>query len=580
MLLTLLPVELLIEILSQVSRSDLKRLCEVSKLFNKLATPILYRSVLIKAESEVSLEESLDTKLLNITCCHSENVLCFTRDFQITSSFHDLTHKRCSRNWDFNDYYSGEFQNEDGDILMGKLEQTIIHFLEKLEDGQLRNFSWELGTCIPEQLLSSYNGQLQAKQNKIESIWLVMDGSCYTHDFVGAPDLTSFQNLKCLSLIGLNWFYFESLWGTFNGISDQLQELELDFVDWQAIDYDPDSPENYFAEEALGMSRKDKICIFPSLKVLLLSRVPFQPFQRAMAYAFGFTHLQSLRLQLCPGWEGFLAHIQCLNLQIHLKMLEVQHTVNCEDSMGEGEQLLTFLHAFDGLEELFVSTSGPSSAVDLWCAALKHGATLKRFIHHQRTVNIDDELVYFEEECNLPDLLFGPEGINQLSQDPSWNLLVSLDLECLGMCCIPSYLKHLLAPCTAKCLLKVLHIRGSGSDTLKYKSLIIQRDKYINNGKECSKVTTKLHHFAEWIFRPEGFPSMKVLAAGDFSHDGWYLKTNVILCWREVSDPPETISGRFYRYAKESDVGVWLLLETYSSALAACPTDSILEYGA
>ncbi|KMP10264.1 hypothetical protein CIRG_09945 [Coccidioides immitis RMSCC 2394] len=436
MLLTLLPVELLIEILSQVSRSDLKRLCEVSKLFNKLATPILYRSVVIKAESEVSLEESLDTKLLNITCCHSENVLCFTRDFQITSSFHDLTHKRCSRNWDFNDYYSGEFQNEDGDILMGKLEQTIIHFLEKLEDGQLRNFryiittfgawspadlreSWELGTCIPKQLLSSYNGQLQAKQNKIESIWLVMDGSCYTHDFVGAPDLTSFQNLKCLSLIGLNWFYFESLWGTFNGISDQLQELKLDFVDWQAIDYDPDSPENYFAEEALGMSRKDKICIFPSLR----------PFQRAMAYAFGFTHLQSLRLQLCPGWEGFLAHIQCLNSRIHLKILEVQHTVNCEDSMGEGEQLLTFLHAFDGLEELFVSTSGPSSAVDLWCAALKHGATLKRFIHHQRTVNIDDELVYFEEECNLPDLLFGPEGINQLSQDPSWNLLVSLDLE-------------------------------------------------------------------------------------------------------------------------------------------------------
>ncbi|KMU92142.1 hypothetical protein CIHG_09952 [Coccidioides immitis H538.4] len=550
MLLTLLPVELLIEILSQVSRSDLKRLCEVSKLFNKLATPILYRSVVIKAESEVSLEESLDTKLLNITCRHSENVLHFTRDFQITSSFHDLTHKRCSRNWDFNNYYSGEFQNEDGDILMGKLEQTIIRFLEKLEDGQLCNFryiittfeawspadlhkSWELGTCIPEQLLSSYNGQLQAKQNKIKSIQLVMDGSCYTHDFVGTPDLTSFQNLKCLSLIGLNQFYFESLWGTFNGISDQLQELELDFMDWQAIDYDPDSPENYFAEEALGMSRKDKICIFPSLRVLLLSRVPFQPFQRAMAYVFGFTHLQSLRLQLCPGWEGFLAHVQHLNSQIHLKTLEVQHTMNCKDSMGEGKQLLTFLHAFDSLEELFVSTSGPSYAVDLWHAALKHGATLKRFIHHQRTVNIDNKLAYFEEECNLPNLSFGPEGINWLSQDPSQNLLVSLNLECLGMCCIPSYLKHLLAPCAAKHLLKVLHIRGSGSDALKYKSLIMQRDKYINNGKECPKVTTKLHHFAEWIFRPEDFPSMKVLAAGDFSHDGQYSKTHSMASARE-----------------------------------------------
>ena len=77
MQLTLLPVELLIEILSQVypaiscqtphginernceqvSRSDLKRLCEVSKLFNRLATPVLYISVAIKAESEVSLEE-------------------------------------------------------------------------------------------------------------------------------------------------------------------------------------------------------------------------------------------------------------------------------------------------------------------------------------------------------------------------------------------------------------------------------------------------------------------------------------------------------------------------------------------
>ncbi|OJD13766.1 hypothetical protein AJ78_05816 [Emergomyces pasteurianus Ep9510] len=149
------------------------------------------------------------------------------------------------------------------------------------------------------------------------------------------------------------------LWGnyllTVYGISSL---INLDFLDWQAIDYDPDKLENYFTEEALEMSRKNKI---------------------------------------------------------HLKTLEVQYTVSCEDHFSEGEQLLTFLHAFNGLEELFVSTSGSLNAVNLWRAALNHGATLKRFVHHQRTVDLDDKSVYFKEQRDLLNLLFKLKTIKQLS---------------------------------------------------------------------------------------------------------------------------------------------------------------------
>lgn len=242
--------------------------------------------------------------------------------------------------------------------------------------------------------------------------------------------------------------HFEALQETFQWRAHQLQELELDLIEWDAVERDSwayyNDPDNFFAQYVLGLSRGDQICMFPSLRVLSLSALSFQPFEEEMAYAFGFSRLHSLKLRLCQGWEGFLAHAERVNPQICLKSLEVQSTLDYDDELGEGEQLLTFLRVFHGLEELFVSTSSPSSALDIWRAALNHKATLRRFVHHQRVNNMNNESVNFEEEYDLSDLSFYPEDLTPLTQDPSQNPLASFDPECFGVCCTPRYLVRLI----------------------------------------------------------------------------------------------------------------------------------------
>lgn len=63
--------------------------------------------------------------------------------------------------------------------------------------------------------------------------------------------------------------------------------------------------------------------------------------------------------------------------------------------------------------------------------------------------------------------------------------------------------------------------------------------------EQFPKITGRFHKFAEWVFGPEGFPSMKVLTAGDFSHRGRSSETNVLLCRREEPAPTEGTPGRF-----------------------------------
>jgi hypothetical protein len=126
--------------------------------------------------------------------------------------------------------------------------------------------------------------------------------------------------------------------------------------------------------------------------------------------------------------------------------------------------------------------------------------------------------------------------------------------------------------------MQVLHVRASSSDLPKYESQIIREGEWITDDNELFiKITESFHEFAEWIFGPEGFPSMKVLAAGDFSHRARSSETNVILCRREEPAPTGGTHGRFYRFVKKSDTMLWSLLDKYSNVLAACPTDTILK---
>ncbi|KAK2855751.1 hypothetical protein FQN49_004880 [Arthroderma sp. PD_2] len=445
--LTSLPTELLLEILSQVRRRDLKKLCEVSKSFYNFTVPILYKSVGLEVEDEYSMEE-VNMELLLRPRRQPQDVLHFTEDFFIAASFHSLIEQRCWNYWGSKPLERTTNNSDDDGDYIENMAKKLIYVLERFKDGQLRSFSWELGVCIPARLLGD-SGYLTIRQNRVEAIRLITDSSC-GHEFHDPPALKSFQALKNLSWVGLCMQdEFEALRDTLIQRSDQLQELELDLIDWYgAVNnaWDDEVSENFFGEHVLGISYDDTRCILPSLRVLSLSEIAFHPFEKEIACAFGSSRLRSLKLRFCYGWEGFLAHMKDLNSQIGIKSLEVQYSSKYECDAYEyptydGEHpLLAFIRAFDGLEELFISTGTPSNTLDIWKAALSHKSTLKRLVHHQREFNADVEFADFLGDGNSKNFSLDSGDPRMLMQDPLRYPLASFNLECFGICCEPKYL--------------------------------------------------------------------------------------------------------------------------------------------
>jgi hypothetical protein len=220
-------------------------------------------------------------------------------------------------------------------------------------------------------------------------------------------------------------------------------ELELDLIDWSlvsaALDIDEDE-ENFFAWNILKLPPGDMKRMFPALQVLSLSAVSFTSAAKEIANAFDFSSLRSLKLRFCPGWEDFLQQVSHSNQPIRLKSLEVQSSISDETDHAP-DTISGFLGIFEGLEELFIYTHGPSpETIDIWHSALRHKATLRRFSHHQRSINLDEDPPVFEKEYDLSDLSFVSWRIAELIKDPLRNPFSDLDLECIGLCCIPKLL--------------------------------------------------------------------------------------------------------------------------------------------
>ena len=86
-----------------------------------------------------------------------------------------------------------------------------------------------------------------------------------------------------------------------------------------------------------------------------------------------------------------------------------------------------------------------------------------------------------------------------------------------------------------------------------------------------------LHDFASWAFGSLGIQSLRVIAFGDFSHDGRYSKGNVLLGRASESMAVGASADRNYRILNKDDRAHMELFEKYLSVLEACPTDSLLE---
>ncbi|PGH28185.1 hypothetical protein AJ80_00075 [Polytolypa hystricis UAMH7299] len=599
-----LPLEIILHIIKtqadwrpkSLGRRELKRLCEVCKDLYNIAAPMLYELLVIRAPSEFSIERTDVQSLLSAR--HQPR---FVKSLQFISEFHGNVKSRCPHpsGYELPDEDSDDEDDDshDHEVIFyendnfGLFANNILSLLERIEDDGLQSFAWDLGSCVPEKILGP-DGYLARKQSKLESIRLITDGTCFTNEII---ILETFQHLKRLSWIDIRLeCHFDSLRNTLQQISPQLEELELDLVKWSAVEesapFVDEALVNYFL---MGITPEVQTRIFPALRKLSLSSVSLRPMEKEFLSALNRPQLCSLKLRLCDDWEAFLEHAIDSKQQVNLKSLEI-HSAPDYDldydlafELEEDHILPIFLNSFDGLEELFIHGTAPLAVPDLWRAALHHKSTLRKFVHHRRAINNDDNSRHYDEAVDCPDLSFVLKICADLSEEPGGNTLAGLDLECLGTCCHPEYLKPIIAPLRSERSLEVLHIRQSGTDLRHYVSwgLRDERDKprtYRNyrshtivttdveeSNLECAtdalsspskllsppslekflKITAGLHDFAQWIFGPRGIRSVRVVAVGDFLYNGRYDATNL----------------------QE-------LLHKYADVLGACPTDPILNY--
>lgn len=172
-----------------------------------------------------------------------------------------------------------------------------------------------------------------------------------------------------------------------------LKHLEVDLVNWERFGYY--CHRNPYDDGPRGLEHWIRFWRVPegkfwgpthtALQTLCLTEVALS---RKSVGMFDFSVLRTLRLRNCEGWDSFLKHAVGLHLPIGLKTLEITAKPGLL-SCDADEVLSRFLEAFDGLEELYVGIEGPLLSNELWPGVIAHRATLKRFVHHQRTTGED-----------------------------------------------------------------------------------------------------------------------------------------------------------------------------------------------
>ncbi|KAF2490401.1 hypothetical protein BU16DRAFT_622012 [Lophium mytilinum] len=595
-----LPLDLLLVVLSKVTNlRDLKNLCEVSKSLYPHAIELLYRSVTVKAADERHLHEiDVSSLLLDRDKPEDENLLRFTKAIHFTSTFQDKRFERCV-------HFGGREDFEDipahGDIQFDRLAETVLSVLERCVDGNLQSFTWGLGCCIPKGILGS-DRYLARHQSSIESIRLIIDGSCYALFLGEGPvGLSALNKLKSIHFTGLrNKYNFKAVGAAIRLNSMHLRKLELDLIATGLMYDNSDYGDNFFADHVLRVSPHERTRICQTLETLSLSAVDFQFAQGAIACAFDLGSLTSLKLRWCPGWQDFLLHAGLEGQPIRLKSLEIQS--DSEAEMAYTHTMYLFLGRFEGLEELIISTASRGGTLAIWNSLLHHKSTLKRFFHRQRGWDND-------EECDFPDLSLSPSEIAMLTEHPSKNPFCDFDLECVALGCGPDITKLLLSPLTTKRSLQVIHIRQPAKDhrsvgpwpgsrslglqqsTASDQDLFEARHGICMHQDAASTISVDsdlglprradaLSDFAQWAFGPVGFPSLRIIAFGDFSYGTRFSDTNVLLCRKTERDPSVEADGARVLFCRLrlDDWELVELLERYAGVLEACPEEKIPKY--
>ncbi|KAL9071326.1 MAG: hypothetical protein Q9161_004342 [Pseudevernia consocians] len=391
-----LPSELCTCIAEQVaSRNDLASLRGVSKYWKEVATPVLFHTLIIHA-GEIALEE-LDSKPYESLIETSFQCLQLVRHFDIHAVFHEDLKLRCPHSKYPGGPYPWEFTGID------VLNFKLLPLLKQFKNKNLRSFRWELGCCVPKEILG-IDGYLQREQPEIESLSLNTeppadtDPLYFSSSSLQCPaslDLSVFKRLQNFSWTGLRMRpELESLRTILKANCEILRVLELDFIYWDAVrrawtEQDPNlmlKDEDILNEYILPLSPVLMTSGFVALTNLSLTAVTLSSDPEATISAFDFGQLRSLRLHRCPHTPRLLCAIARAGLPIKLEVLDVvmEDTERTDD--WEHSSLNAFLRSFDSLRRLYIliKPATTDSTDHFFESILCHSKNLRRLVYHEQ----------------------------------------------------------------------------------------------------------------------------------------------------------------------------------------------------
>lgn len=439
--------------------------------------PKLYETVVVSPISEKHLE-SIDIN--SFLRGNSTSRLYHTKHVRISAPFHEHLDARCvhSEYIVINDQIRFDPDGDVDDVIdrgltrFQKLATSAMELLKQLEDNTLKSFrlatismtdseranrskfSWELGTCIPPQVLGPW-GYLPVKQTSLEALTLITGSKCHYEDD-GLLDLSQFRALRQISWIGLHSdSHFMDLQYALETNSKHLTHLRLEYVNQPDVscfgdNHDTDDDDansgdqgiyyrNYFAREALGLKRSaislDDV-MFPSLSSLSLGCVPLKNAEKALVHALNISGLRHLSLRQCPGMDNFLTEVAASGQILSLLSLEYTCGVGEYDICAALEGIFRIA---PNLTSLFLLLIGPTSTLEFWRALAHSRLPITRFIYHQRWMSFDDKFRYYKEG-DLSDLSLVPNDMDELEKAGEQHPFAQMNLECLGLGADPPHI--------------------------------------------------------------------------------------------------------------------------------------------
>ncbi|CAH0046306.1 unnamed protein product [Clonostachys solani] len=563
-------------------------------------------------------------QLLPERCLENAQELHFKANFQYPTTNRCLHGHKESDEWYTREgLYQGAPRTE---VLEGGREQPppfeslsrkAASVLDQVKPNSLTSFSWDLGTCIPAEILGS-NGILPQKHPQLQSLSVSGDFLCNRGVKIS---VSAFRSLQRLRWRAPNGRQVNALSEAIENNASHLKELEIDFARWKTLESSIQYP---YGGLGGGISRKvfgvgsqglltactqlagipspPQGIIFKEIRSLSLTEVPLTA---DLARAINFQTLESLKLRTCPDWFDFLDAIVEDKVELNLKAFELTDDLGEYQKTQDGyydacvASMAAFLASFKGLEQLHLAAFGPRDTAAAWQGyARDHGESLKSLVFHDRSANWDRQSYGSGEVSDYPYLLSLGQ-VKLFEEDPSQNPLSLFNLNFLGVCCRTDYLKSLLAGLKEPNTVKVLHIRESSAYLEMYKhsravnQLDLEKALIVNQQdidstdfndilrhvvtpkrpvkQEAEEIQPEFLDLVGWAFGPEGINSLDVLAFGDFSH-GCREPQNNLLFSRNRTGNKSSFSRIHMDDEEWHDV-----LDQYGDAIKACPTDRLLH---